>query len=63
MDIPIVYFYAKPGFLNNKEAVLYARNTFKVYQEVYVGKGKHFLTESHPQKMSDAFNKWYKTLK
>ncbi|MEM6362456.1 MAG: alpha/beta fold hydrolase [Bacteroidota bacterium] len=62
-DIPIVYFYAKPGFLNNKEAVLYARNTFKVYQEVYVGKGKHFLTESHPQKMSDAFNKWYKTLK
>ncbi|MEM8909146.1 MAG: alpha/beta fold hydrolase [Bacteroidota bacterium] len=61
-DIPILYFYAKPGLLNRKDAVQYARNTFKNYEEVYVGKGKHFLTESHPQKMSAAFNKWYKTI-
>jgi haloalkane dehalogenase len=62
LDKPILYFYAKKGLLNQKEAVEYARATFKNYQEVFVGKGKHFLTESHPQLMSDEFNKWFEQL-
>lgn len=59
---PILYFYAKKGLLNRKEAVEYARENFKSHTEVYLGKGKHFLTESHPKAMSEAFNLWYKTL-
>lgn len=62
LDKPILYFYAKKGVLNQKEAVEYARATFKSYNEVFVGKGKHFLTESHPQQMSEAFNKWFEKL-
>jgi haloalkane dehalogenase len=62
LDKPILYFYAKKGVLNQKEAVEYARANFKNYQEVFVGKGKHFLTESHPQLMSDEFNKWFEKL-
>lgn len=62
-DIPILYFYAKTGFLNRKKGVAYAREHFKNYEEFYVGKGKHFLTESHPQKMSEVFNNWYQSLK
>lgn len=62
LDKPILYFYAKKGVLNQKEAVEYARATFKNYQEVFVGKGKHFLTESHPKLMSEAFNKWFDKL-
>lgn len=62
-EIPILYFYAKKGLLNQKEAVEYARANFKNYQEVFVGKGKHYLTESHPQLMSEAFNAWYANLK
>jgi haloalkane dehalogenase len=63
LDQPILYFYAKKGVLNQKESVAYARATFKNYQEVFVGKGKHFLTESHPKLMSDEFNKWHENLK
>jgi haloalkane dehalogenase len=62
LDKPILYFYAKKGVLNQKEAVEYARATFKNYQEVFVGKGKHFLTESHPQLMSEEFNTWFNQL-
>lgn len=59
---PILYFYAKRGLINKKEAVAYARDNFKNYTEVYLGKGKHFLTESHPKQMSLEFNKWYENL-
>jgi haloalkane dehalogenase len=62
LDKPILYFYAKKGVLNQKEAVEYARANFKNYNEVFVGKGKHFLTESHPKLMSEEFNKWFSQL-
>ncbi|WP_081820656.1 alpha/beta fold hydrolase [Sediminibacter sp. Hel_I_10] len=61
-ETPILYFYAKRGLINQKEAVEYARENFKNYTEVYLGKGKHFLTESHPKQMGEEFNKWYENL-
>jgi haloalkane dehalogenase len=60
--IPILYFYAKKGLVNRKKAVEYARQNFKNATYVYLGKGKHFLTESHPVQMSKAFNNWYTNL-
>jgi haloalkane dehalogenase len=60
--IPILYMYAKKGLVNRKEAVQYAKNNFKNATYVYLGKGKHFLTESHPIQMSTELNNWYKTL-
>lgn len=61
-ELPILYFYAKKGLVNRKEAVEYARENFQNSQEVYLGKGKHFLTESHPRQMSEKFNEWFKGL-
>jgi haloalkane dehalogenase len=42
--------------VNRKKAVDYAKENFKNETHVYLGKGKHFLTESHPKKMSQKFN-------
>jgi haloalkane dehalogenase len=61
-QIPILYFYAKKGLVNRKKAVEYAKENFKNANHVYLGKGKHFLTESHPKQMSNKFNEWYETL-
>lgn len=61
--IPILYFYAKKGLVNRKKAVEYAKENFKNATYFYLGKGKHFLTESHPKQMSQKFNQWYETLK
>lgn len=61
-ELPILYFYAKKGLVNRKAAVEYAFANFKNYEAVYLGKGKHFLTESHPKKMSEAFNVWFESL-
>lgn len=58
-ELPLLYFYAKKGLVNRKEAVEYAKENFKNATYVYVGKGKHFLTESHPEQMSLVFNEWY----
>ncbi|MGB6034699.1 MAG: hypothetical protein WBG42_00425 [Cryomorphaceae bacterium] len=61
-EVPLLYFYAKKGLVNREEAVAYAMKNFKNATYVYVGKGKHFLTESHPIQMSREFNKWYTEL-
>lgn len=61
--IPILYFYAKKGLINRKKAVEYAKENFKNATCVYLGKGKHFLTESHPRRMSEEFNIWFEKLK
>lgn len=58
-EIPILYFYAKKGLVNTKKAVEYAKENFKNATYVYLGKGKHFLTESHPKQMSKKFNEWF----
>jgi len=58
-EIPILYFYAKKGLVNRKKAVEYAKENFKNATYVYLGKGKHFLTESHPKQMSKRFNEWF----
>jgi haloalkane dehalogenase len=62
-ELPILYFYAKKGLVNRKGAVEYAKENFKNATYIYLGKGKHFLTESHPKQMSNKFNEWYETLK
>lgn len=61
-QIPILYFYAKKGLVNRKKAVEYAKQNFKNATFIYLGKGKHFLTESHPKQMSKTFNGWFKNL-
>ena len=58
-EIPMLYFYAKKGLVNRKAAVKYAKENFKNASYIYLGKGKHFLTESHPMQMSNRFNEWY----
>lgn len=61
-QIPILYFYAKKGLVNRKKAVEYATENFKNSTYVYLGKGKHFLTECHPKQMSQKFNEWFEKL-
>jgi haloalkane dehalogenase len=61
-QIPILYFYAKKGLVNRKKAVEYAKENIKNATYVYLGKGKHFLTESHPKQMSKKFNEWFEKL-
>ncbi len=61
-QVPILYFYARKGLINRKKAVEYAQENFQNGYFVYLGKGKHFLTESHPVTMSKIFNIWSDTI-
>lgn len=62
MDFPIHLIYAKKGLIARRKSVLYARENFKNYTEYYVGKGKHFLPESHPNAIAQSINDWYSNL-
>jgi haloalkane dehalogenase len=61
-EIPILYMYAKKGLVNREAAVQYAMDNFKNAEFVYLGKGKHFLSEAHPKQMSERFNEWHNRL-
>lgn len=61
-QVPKLYFYAKKGLVNRKEAVEYAKANFENATFQYLGEGKHLLTESHPKQMSEEFNKWFTQL-
>jgi haloalkane dehalogenase len=58
-DIPMLLLYAKKGLINRKPAIEYAMENFNNLDIVYLGKGKHFLQEDHPVRISEAINKWY----
>jgi len=62
MNFPIHLIYAKKGLIARKKSVLYARENFKNYTEFFVGKGKHFLPESHPSAIAQSINDWYSNL-
>lgn len=61
-QIPILYMYAKKGLVNQKAVVQYAMEHFNNAEFVFLGKGKHFLSEAHPKQMSEVFNEWYSNL-
>jgi len=61
-ELPILLIYAKKGLINRKQAIVYARKNFQNLSTHYLGKGKHFLPESHPQSIGLAINDWHANL-
>lgn len=61
-EVPIHLIYARKGLIVRKKAIEYARNHFKNYSETFIGKGIHFLPESHPTRISKTINEWYESL-
>lgn len=61
-DMPKLLLWAKPGAIikeKNKDRI---KNEFKNVKDVYVGKGKHYLQEDHPDKIGSAIVEWFQSL-
>jgi haloalkane dehalogenase len=54
--------WAKPGGIINEKEVAQIKQDFKNLQDVYLGKGKHYLQEDHPDKIGKEVVDWYRSL-
>ncbi len=61
-DIPKLLFWAKPGAILKEKDVNLIKRELKNLNDVYLGKGKHYLQEDHPEKIGKAIVDWFKNL-
>jgi haloalkane dehalogenase len=61
-DIPKLLLWAKPGVIIKKKGRDRIINEFKNVKDVYLGKGKHYLREDHPDKIGSAIVEWFQSL-
>lgn len=62
-SVPFLLFYATPGIITRKKALDYAKNKFKNLTLIYLGKGKHFLQEDHPNAIGNGIKEWIEKTK
>jgi len=60
-DIPKLLFWAKPGAILKEKDIDQIKQDFKNLQVVYLGKGKHYLQEDHPDEIGKAVVDWYRS--
>lgn len=61
--VPFLIIYAEPGMIVRKKNIKYARQHFKKADFFNVGKGKHYLSEDHPNSIGKKISNWSSKLK
>ena len=57
-DIPKLLLWVKPGGIFKRRDLEWWRRKVSNLEEVYIGKGRHFLQEDHPVAIGDAIAEW-----
>ncbi|HMS66840.1 MAG TPA: alpha/beta fold hydrolase [Saprospiraceae bacterium] len=57
---PMLLFFASPGMVTRKKAVIFANNNLRNLTTHNLGKGKHFLQEDYPKEISAQIIFWLK---
>ena len=57
-EVPKLLLWARPGAIIKKSDVQWWRQEVPNLQDVYVGKGKHYIQEDHPVAIADAITAW-----
>ena len=61
-DIPMLHFWARPGALNREATADYFVENVKNIQSVFLGAGRHYLQEDHPEMIGRSVNDWLRRL-
>ncbi len=61
-EIPKLLFWAKPGAILKEKDINQFKQKIKNLQDVFLGKGKHYLQEDHPDKIGKSIVEWYRSL-
>ena len=57
--IPKLMFHAKPGMIIKPKEATQIKATWNNLQSIDLGKGKHYLQETHPHKIGEGIANWY----
>jgi len=57
-----LHFWARPGALNREATADYFVENVKNIQSVYLGAGRHYLQEDHPEMIGRSVNDWLRRL-
>ena len=57
-SIPKLLLWVKPGGIIKKKDVAWLRREVPNLEDVYLGKGRHFIQEDHPEAIGDAVANW-----
>lgn len=57
-DIPMLHFWARPGALNPESAAQYFVENVKNIESQFIGDGRHYLQEDHPEIIGRTVNDW-----
>ena len=61
-ELPKLMLWFKPGGLIPKKAVPQIEASFKNLESIYIGKGRHYVQEDHPDAIGNAIAAWYNGL-
>ncbi len=56
--VPFLFIHANPGMIVRKKNIKYAEQHFKNADFFNVGKGKHYLSEDHPNAIGEKISNW-----
>lgn len=57
--VPKLMFHAKPGVIIKMKEAEQIKQTWTNLDVVFLGKGKHYLQETHPHKIGEGIVEWY----
>lgn len=58
-SIPKLMFHARPGMIIKKGEAKKIMDTWQNLDAIDLGKGKHYLQESHPHEIGEGISKWF----
>lgn len=61
-DLPKLFFYARPGALNQADAVAWCQDNLPNLKLIDIGPGSHFIQEDNPHLIGRELAAWYQTL-
>jgi haloalkane dehalogenase len=61
-DMPMLHFWARPGALNREATADYFVENVKNIQSVFLGAGRHYLQEDHPEMIGRSVNDWLRRM-
>ena len=60
--VPKLMFHVQPGMIIKKKEAQKIIGTWQNLEAIDLGKGKHYIQETHPTEIGEGIAKWYKSL-
>ena len=61
-EVPKLMFHVRPCMIIKKKEAIQIIATWKNLESIDLGRGKHYIQETHPNEIGEGIVKWYTTV-